>query len=205
MTRICIFGDSITHGKLDLDNGGWVKRLRQWFERLDRFNALFNLGIPGDTSESILRRIDSECKSRLKTEYKKENVILIQIGINDSRYSEVPGNFNVPPKTFKENLKSIIKICRKFSEKIIVLGLTPVDESRVQPIPWNPTEYYTNENVNKYNSIIKSVSEETGIYFIDVLTKLDINLLKDGLHPNSEGHQKIFEIVKDFLIENKII
>jgi len=30
-------------------------------------------------------------------------------------------------------------------------------------------------------------------------------LLEDGLHPNSEGHKKIFESVKEFLIKNKII
>lgn len=29
--------------------------------------------------------------------------------------------------------------------------------------------------------------------------------LEDGLHPNSEGHKKMFIRVKDFLIENKII
>lgn len=30
-------------------------------------------------------------------------------------------------------------------------------------------------------------------------------LLEDELHFNTKGHQKIFEIVKDFLVENKII
>jgi lysophospholipase L1-like esterase len=36
---------------------------------------------------------------------------------------------------------------------------------------------------------------------------LDVGLLNnedfdDGLHPNTEGHQKIFEKVKNFLVEN---
>lgn len=30
-------------------------------------------------------------------------------------------------------------------------------------------------------------------------------LLFDGIHSNSKGHQKIFEIVKDYLIKNKMI
>ena len=54
-----------------------------------------------------------------------------------------------------------------------------------------------------------ALCEENKIYFVEVFEKFkEINyqkLLDDGLHPNSEGHQKIFEIVKDFLIENKII
>jgi lysophospholipase L1-like esterase len=31
------------------------------------------------------------------------------------------------------------------------------------------------------------------------------SLLYDGLHPNSEGHKKIFETVKNYLVKNKII
>ena len=30
-------------------------------------------------------------------------------------------------------------------------------------------------------------------------------LLDDGLHPNTEGHKKIFERVKAFLLEKKIL
>ena len=34
---------------------------------------------------------------------------------------------------------------------------------------------------------------------------LDKEDLEDGLHPNSAGHEKMFQRVKDFLIKNKII
>ena len=39
----------------------------------------------------------------------------------------------------------------------------------------------------------------------DFLDKDYKRLLEDGAHPNSEGHEKIFETVKDFLIQNKIV
>lgn len=93
--------------------------------------------------------------------------------------------------------------------QIIFIGLIPVDEKKTLPIPWGTDVNYKNEYVSKYNEIIKSVCQENNIQFIEMFEefmKLDYKkLLEDGLHPNSEGHQKIFEIVKDFLIENKII
>ena len=65
--------------------------------------------------------------------------------------------------------------------------------------------------MKKYDNVIKSVCAEKNILFLDIFgewIKIDYKKLldkKDGLHPNSAGHQKIFETVKDFLIENKII
>jgi len=38
--------------------------------------------------------------------------------------------------------------------------------------------------------------------YFDLLNDEDLN---DGLHPNADGHEKMFNRVKDFLIENKII
>ena len=34
---------------------------------------------------------------------------------------------------------------------------------------------------------------------------LEVDDLPDGLHPNTEGHKKMFERIKDFLVENKLI
>ncbi|TRZ64349.1 MAG: hypothetical protein D4Q79_01760, partial [Spirochaetia bacterium] len=94
-----------------------------------------------------------------------------------------------------------------FSEKIVFIGLTPVEESKTTPIPWNTDKFYKNEYIQKYDGIIKKVCEENNLSFVEVFERLkgNENLSEDGLHPNSEGHQKIFEIVKDFLINNKII
>ena len=88
------------------------------------------------------------------------------------------------------------------------MGLTPVDETKTTPIPWNTDKSYKNENIKKYERIIESVCKDKDIYFIEIFnnwTKSDYkNLLEDGLHPNSIGHQKIFEVVMDFLLKNKI-
>jgi len=114
-----------------------------------------------------------------------------------------------PLEEFKVNIQELIDRAQKISSKIIFVGLTPVDEPKTTPIPWNTDKSYTNENIKKYNEIIKSICQEKSIYFIEIFEKWinqDYkNLLEDGLHPNSAGHKKIFETVKDFLIQNKII
>jgi len=61
----------------------------------------------------------------------------------------------------------------------------------------------------KYDNSIRFVCKKKRVYFIDMLggfNKLDYkNLLEDGLHSNSKGHKKIFEIVRDFLIEKVFV
>ena len=45
---ICIFGDSITWGAYDPEQGGWATRLRNYFEKQDNDVDVYNLGISGD-------------------------------------------------------------------------------------------------------------------------------------------------------------
>jgi len=66
-----------------------------------------------------------------------------------------------------------------------------------------------NKNIKKYNEILKKVCEEENAYFIEVFDKIAEmdykEYLTDGAHPDSVIHKKIFEIVRDFLLEKKLI
>jgi len=201
MSTICVFGASITWGAFDDEKGGWVERLKTYFWKSD--NDFYNLGISGDKSTDLLKRFKAECKAR------EPNVILISIGINDSQYINDRNNPRTPIGEFKDNIQKLIEIGQAFTGKIIFVGLNPVDESKTMPIPWSPEKYYTNENIQEYNNVVKSICEENNLSFIEIFDnwmKSDYkNLLEDGLHPNSKGHKKIFETVNDFLIQNKII
>jgi len=211
MTQILIFGDSITYGAWDKE-GGWVQRLRRFLDEKnltspDFYFVVYNLGISGDTSEDLLERFEFETKQRLKEH--KETIVAFAIGINDSQFVHSEGDHRVPIEKFKNNLQELIKLAQKFSLKIIFVGLTPVDEKRTTPIPWDSDKFYKNEYIEKYNQVIKKVCEENKIYFIEIFEKFKATgyqqLLEDGLHPNSKGHKRIFEIVKDFLIKNNLI
>jgi len=106
---------------------------------------------------------------------------------------------------FKNNLKELIKQAEKFTKKVIFSGGLKVEESKTTPVSWDSGLHYTNKNIQKYNQIIKSVCQEHKLLFIDIFDLLDKSDLEDGLHPNSQGHQKIFERVRDFLLKNKLV
>ena len=213
MARICVFRDSIAHGAWD-KQGGWVQRLNQFFVEKYLSNpknfycSVYNLSISGDTTEDLLERFEFEIKQRLKEEDDK-TIVIFAIGANDSDFVHSKNTFWVQSERTKENIKKFIEIAQKFSQKIVFIGLTPVEEIKVSPMPWDTDKFPKNRNIQKYNQIIKSVCKENDVYFIEILDKFQKvdykKLLEDGVHPNSEGHQKIFEIVRDFLVEEKIM
>jgi len=211
--QILIFGDSIVYGSWDTEKGGWVNRLREYLEdKMLAYPSLYyltyNLGISGDTSTELLSRFKSETEARLKEE--GEKLFIFAIGTNDATFVPSQNDFKSRGiDNFKTNLSELLKQAQQFPAKIVFVGFVPIDESKTTPFEWNPDRVLTTENLNKYQGALKSFCAENNIPFIDVyenFIKEDYkNLLDDGLHPNSSGHQKIFEIVRDYLTANKFI
>lgn len=196
MARICIFGDSISFGVYDPANGGWSSLLKRAWLKQSQFNQVYDLSISGINSHSVLERIGSEAEERLDSNQKDKNSIIIAIGQNDSKLIDNKTPF-VPQDIFKRNINETLELSKNFAENLYVLGLTPVDESKTNPISWNKNEFYNNLRVEEYNGILCTVTSKTNAVFIDIFeewTRLEYNdLLYDGLHPNSEGHEKIYE------------
>ncbi|MEA2064834.1 MAG: GDSL-type esterase/lipase family protein [Patescibacteria group bacterium] len=203
--RICVFGDSIAWGANDFDSGGWVDKFKVYFFKTGQFNEVFNLANPGDNTSMLLKRMENECASRMKLENKNVNVVIIQIGINDSlSYKNSKKHTNI--NDFKKNLIKLLIIIKKFTNKIVFIGLTKVKQSKTNPFCGNETgKCYNNKNIEKYDLAIKDFCEKNSLPFIEMFDLLNDEDLEDGLHPNSEGHKKMFIRVRDFLIKNKII
>ncbi|NCO84885.1 MAG: hypothetical protein COZ66_02185 [Candidatus Huberarchaeum crystalense] len=213
MANILVFGDSIAFGAWDPECG-YVQKLKTFLDKrillsnyLNHF-AVYNLGVDGDTSDYLLKRLESEIKARLSKDVDR-TIILFSIGSNDSAYLNNLKKNWTSPKKFKENIKKLIEIAKKFTNKIVFICLTPVDESKTTPISWNTNITYKNKSIKEYNEIIKEVCQKNKILFIEIFDNwLNFNykkLLEEGLHPNSVGHQKLFETIKDSLINFKII
>jgi len=193
---ICVFGDSTAWGAWDLEKGGWVNRL--WFyvaksAEEDDYVGLYNCSISGGSSKTILERFESEAKIR------KADALIFQTGGNDASYRHTSDNYMVSPEKFRENIGEIIIRAKKITRNIIFLDLKNCDESKTTPVSWVDI-YYTNENIQKYSKIMEETCNEHGILFFN-LEPLDNKDFEDGLHPNTEGHKKIFNQVKDFLVE----
>lgn len=196
---ICLFGDSITWGAWDPEKGGWGTRLRSYFETNDKEVELYNCGVSGDTTEDLLKRIDVECLAR------EPQIIIFAIGINDSRYNNTKDNVQILLDKFQNNISVLLEKAKKHSDKIVCLGLTSVNESKTAPCQWNPTKFYTNDLIKKYDAKIKEVCHTASVFFLEMNDLLENSDLEDGLHPNSRGHEKMFLRVKEFLLMNKIV
>jgi acyl-CoA thioesterase I len=183
---ICIFGDSITRGYYDSEQGGWAERLKKYLEEKKGEADVYNLGISGDYTRDVLFRIECEAAAR------EAQMIVFAIGINDSIILS-GGKANDTPNEFKENLENLSVIAEKYTKNIIFVGLTRVDESKTNPIPWAPNKSYRNERIKEYDEAIQNHCEIKKYTFISMEGVLSNNDLEDGVHPNSNGHRKMFE------------
>ena len=66
---------------------------------------------------------------------------------------------------------------------------------------WMPEKCYTNDNIITYNAVIENISRDHHLKFIDLMDVLDMDDLYDGLHPNANGHEKIFLKVKEAVLK----
>jgi len=159
----------------------------------------YDLSITAETTETILARFESEAKTR------KADVLIFQVGKNDMAYKYTEDNYLVSPEKVKTNLEEIIGKAGKITGNIIFIGPANVDETKTMPWGLLRNLYFTNANIKKCNEIIKEVCAENNIPSLDIFGILRDEDLSDGLHPNASGHQKIFEKVKNFLLERKMI
>ncbi len=196
--RVLVFGDSITYGKVDTE-GGWVSRLRKQFDEEDARNNyardlpnIYNQGISGDTAEGILQRFDVEAKARVEDEL----AFILAVGTNDSSVQD--GTPRYTTEEFQANIEAIIQKMERYSKKILLIGLLPVNEDLTTPIPWRPKRHYTNEQVLSFDSVIQKVAKNRNLPYIPLFNdfKDRLELFPDGLHPNGAGHELIFKAVQ---------
>ena len=62
--QVAVIGDSIVHGGLDDEFGGWVARLKIQSCRERRGDHVFGLGLGGNTSRHMLERAEVEIAAR---------------------------------------------------------------------------------------------------------------------------------------------
>ena len=199
--RICVWGDSIAHGSCDNIGGGWVDRLKIFFNQSEHDYSVYNLGVSGDNSSDLLKRFEIEYNAR------QSDVVIIAIGINDSQYNINTNKNRLELNKYENNIKKIIDIIELKSKKILFLGMSKVIEVMLTPIPWdeNMEKCYSNKEIQKYISILKNIASTQKCNYLDIFELLKNEDMEDGLHPNASGHKKIFEQVKNYLIDNKIV
>lgn len=205
-----IVGDSITYGIGDYEYCGWATMFKKHILSKDDSKVCHNYvhiaAFPGDTSRNILEKIDNIIKSFKKDEY--TNKVILSIGVNDTQ--EFNGNQKCSIEEFKDNIKNIIKCSINNDCQVIILGLTRIESNK--RFFWKTSKYYDNSVIEKYDAELEKLFEEDD-YVKELMQNGMVGLLPmknvlkkedfiDGLHPNTNGHSKIFEFVKNYIVNN---
>lgn len=202
--RILCFGDSIIYGAWDT-SGGWVDMLRRHFHKKYMEDGtktqVFNLGIGGELSSGLLKRIENEIEARNNPNWKL--LIVISTGANDSRAKRTPDNYEGDVETYRKNLERIIKISQKYTSKIVCVGLHAVNEK----LSFKDF-YYNNKRFVIFDDTGKKLCESMKIDWVEIHNEMRAcknseELFYDMIHPNDKGHQWIFEKVLP-IVQNKI-
>jgi lysophospholipase L1-like esterase len=196
---ICLFGDSITYGAADTEKGGWGESLRSFLDQSDYDARVYNCGICGDNSNGLLYRFKVECEAR------EPDIIFLSIGINDSQFIVSQNSHAVDIEKYSHNYQGIINIAKQYTDKVFILGLTDIDETRTVPVIYNEDKHYYKKNVEKYNTVARKLSEENSCTFIGLSGLISEDELVDGVHPNASGHKKLFNKIKDFIVQSRIL
>ncbi len=195
--KICIFGDSIAHGFHEYGQGSWAARLERFLNEGEECE-IYNYAVPGDDSNDLLKILEASLID------KELDLIIFAIGINDSSYIKANKDNRVSVVDFKNNLARLKEYSEKYTKKVIFIGLTKVDESKVGSKASIYAEYLGNSSIQKYDLVIQEFCKENKLLYIPMFDTLEDKDMNDGLHPDDQGHEKMFVRVRDFLLENKI-
>lgn len=197
--KIVCIGASSCEGKVDVEGQGFVGRLRKWWEAENQHNSVYNLGISGDMTCDVIARLKTEIPPR------KPDLIIVQCGINDfirDGDRDKPTRFTVDQ--VEANIRTIIQDSKKTSD-VLYVSVYPIDETRTTPCSWRDI-YYLADDARRCADISKKVASELNVPYVDMYDAFIKEGFKkllhtDGLHANSEGHQRIFEMIKAKLLE----
>ena len=204
-TNYIVIGDSITYGIGDFESGGWATMFKKYIINKDDSKVCNNYvhvaAFPGATSTDILNKIESILKSFNHKEF--TNTIILSIGINDTQ--EFNGNYKNSIEKYRTNIEQIAKCVMDKGFNMIILGLTRIESDK--KFLWKPNKYYNNDIISEYDNDLslilgydgelKEFCKNNRIKYIPMQEVLKKEDFIDGLHPNHNGHKKIFEKIID--------
>ncbi|SQD77037.1 SGNH/GDSL hydrolase family protein [Moritella yayanosii] len=209
MASIICFGDSITRGESDAIYGGWADRIKtRCLSRIisatvsgsgsDRI-SVFNMGISGETTNGLIQRFQHEFVTRLADD--KQNTVLFGYGAND--LAKQDGNYLVDIETYIDNISRCMEFSLEKDANVVLINVTPI-AAQLDGIPNVNNRIRNDETIRRYNQALLTLSVKYSVNLIDVYTPFNDNkeayLTADGLHPNSAGHELLYQVISSSLL-----
>lgn len=183
--RICFVGDSLVNGTGDETALGWAGRLCTLAGQQGLNITYYNLGIRGNTSRDILKRLANELPLRL--EKAEDGRVVVSCGVNDTLLEQ--GVPRISEKESVKNMQSIIEVVQP-RYPLLIIGPLPVDDD------------CQNTRIELINKKFQAKAKDFDVPFVDVYSTLSKSSLyreelelSDGAHPSSRGYGMIAKVV----------
>lgn len=169
-SNIIAFGDSLTHGTGAAKGEDYPTVLSQLAGR-----EIENRGVPGETSEDALRRIDKEVIAH------NPRMVIVLLGGNDLLQ-------RISAETTFKNLEQIITKIHDSGAMVVLVGIEGL--------------MFTSDHGKRFKQLAKRTG---CIYVPNILSGIltDMSLKSDQVHPNGKGYrivaERIYKKIKPYL------
>ena len=184
---IVAFGASSIQGFCDYEKGGFVSRFTLWYCQPGNKRRVFNLGIGGNTTIDMARRIEREIGER------QPELVIMMLGGNDfPRNNDKNPSVRTSISVYKKNINAIFSACK--GRQILFMTSYPVVVEKTG---------ITLETHAKYMNCAREVAQKYKAHIIDVDALLNSKvkysfMYSDGIHFNAKGHDWLFRLLKSF-------
>lgn len=172
-TIVAAGGDSLTHATLSSDYIGIMRNKPE----LNRFDIV-NAGQNGETAEGLLKRLDKDILSC------DPDIVTILIGTNDAIRTK---DITVTLQKYRKILAELItRIKVGSAARIILISIPPLGEN---------LQSEKNKEIDQFNAILRSLSEENELYYLPFNEKLTAILATSG---TNKKDQFVFSVLTIF-------
>ena len=194
--RIVTFGDSLTAPRPGVITYSDVlqKDLRE------QGVEMINSGVPGNTSTQARARFDTDVLA------KHPDLVIIQLGANDAAIDVWKDPRATGPRvdigTYRDNLEYFVRTLRERKSAVILMtpnrfAWTP----RLRRLYGKPPYSATSDDgfnfmLDRYSDAVREIAGRDNVKLVDAAKAVPASALLDGMHPNSDGHR----IVADLLL-----
>jgi acyl-CoA thioesterase-1 len=180
---VLAFGDSLTQGYGLPEAQGLVPQLDAWLAANGVEVDLINAGVSGDTTAGGAARVDWSLTPEV-------DAMIVTLGGNDLLRG-------LDPSDARSNLRAILESARSRDVEVLLVGMKA---------PGN----YGAEYKTAFDSIYPDLAQEFGtLYFENFFAGLGQDdpaqarryFQPDGIHPNSEGVERIVEVLGPAVVD----
>lgn len=211
-TRWLVLGASHANGSYD-SYGGWATRLKCFLHmvsvasQFEEEHLQYDLTISANTTDLLLERFEAESKTRITQG--KDHIALISLGTTDSEVHIKTKRSSISIDKFRDNIGLLIDRSRTMGMRPIFIGLTPVNEDLVYPMPWKKGFGLSNESIQCFDKVIRMVCKNRNVEYIELFSTIsnlnfEKDLLVDGVHMNTQGYNIVYGLIKNRLDSLKL-